>query len=643
MIKIADHNVYIGDCHNHTTFSGPGEHSHPLSMLPGYVNGGFDFVAVTEHYENLIGPADEHYRYMKQVVSDYQLPLTILSGVEREVGWAHLICLGPIEPRLIMGDPDRVVRELRASGAYISVAHPYGLSHRHLLWDSGLLERLVREGRVDAFEVHCGGPDEPVGALYRKLTDEGIPIGLTTGSDAHRKDDARLSRLLVFADDPSEESLLQAIKDRKTVVAERGKLCGPRDLCELLDAENYLEKMKQVEEQRAKIVIDVPEEGACDEKNTAQIKIPSGVDEALVAFPDGEKVSCAAIHGTDSIAYRLPPNPVTQPSAIISVTCATPFGKLAVLKDIRVVERVTADLSTIANGKDRIAVRVLNNTASTLDGSFVLESDLLGETASVSLELPAGAEITHEIPVTLNERSRDLACSAKLSFVSPALSRVIVQRNLSFIRCAKVASFEQILNTPDVIRTPQNGELHYFKDDAKRWKGPEDLSAVLRMAWTDEALLMHFDVIDDKHKNEWSNLEAFWGDSIQFGFDPVLTIEKAYGEIYEFLAARNMEGNYLYRWFMPWKLFGKPKRAGWGQQLGSECCRIEPKPGGMEYWLSIPWKELAPFEPAAGKRFGFSFIVNDADDGRRDKWISWGGNIGWEKDPSNWATITLTK
>ena len=44
---------------------------------------------------------------------------------------------------------------------------------------------------------------------------------------------------------------------------------------------------------------------------------------------------------------------------------------------------------------------------------------------------------------------------------------------------------------------------------------------------------------------------------------------------------------------------------------------IHSKDGYITYQLAIPWKELSPLAPIAGRIFGFNLIINDNDNANR--------------------------
>ena len=139
-------------------------------------------------------------------------------------------------------------------------------------------------------------------------------------------------------------------------------------------------------------------------------------------------------------------------------------------------------------------------------------------------------------------------------------------------------------------------------------------------------------------------MQAYLGDSIQFGFDPILSIRKDCGDTHELQIAKTPAGDQFLRWFMAWELLGKKKEDGRGSTIAGSSFSITPFTGGMHYQLSVPWDQLQPFVPEPGKVFGFAFIVNDAnEERRRTKWLAWGGDMGNTKDPRNWGTVTLLK
>lgn len=159
--------------------------------------------------------------------------------------------------------------------------------------------------------------------------------------------------------------------------------------------------------------------------------------------------------------------------------------------------------------------------------------------------------------------------------------------------------------------------------EVKEWKGNEDLSANVRMAWNESAFYFTARVKDDQH-TPLSGEGQYAGDGVQIGFGKGL----AYGPEYGF-AGEN----------------GKP--ALWCWQKGPTSSGIESiqlavqrKNGETIYEAAIPWKAIDQSGRPA-EIFSVNFLINDNDGKGRRGWLEWMPGIGRSKDPLHFPKVLL--
>lgn len=144
------------------------------------------------------------------------------------------------------------------------------------------------------------------------------------------------------------------------------------------------------------------------------------------------------------------------------------------------------------------------------------------------------------------------------------------------------------------------------------WAGPDDLKAAFRGAYDDRNLHLLFAVTDDKHKNDATEANCCdLGDSVKLVFDADRDGGTGFrGEDFELGACLTGSGAVLgWRWVEHGRYLGgatplAPAPVVVRKEAEKRTC----------YKFTVPLECLA-LKPENGRRFGFSFAVNDQDNG----------------------------
>ena len=150
------------------------------------------------------------------------------------------------------------------------------------------------------------------------------------------------------------------------------------------------------------------------------------------------------------------------------------------------------------------------------------------------------------------------------------------------------------------------------------WSGPDDLRVSFRGAYDERNLYLLFVVTDDKHRNDAVDANCCdLGDSVKLVFDIDRAGGRGFrGEAFEVGACLNSSGNVLsWRWVEHGKYLG----GNTPLEPAPLVVRDEAKKQTVyKFTLPLSYLKLKP-EAGTGKRFGFSFAVNDQDEGEVTK------------------------
>lgn len=245
-----------GNTHLHSVYSDGLEE--PLQHIGAALKYGFDYIALTDH-NNYLGSV-EAKKYLDKL-SDVGIKnqLTILNGEEFSCNFQpmHIISLGATQavPKELYTLPEipefdskeeklkwiveRLVEltdKIHELGGLSVLCHPYWkpiFDWTRLDAPHSLIKAFIKSGSIDAFEVVGGSPKGNTIISQQQhllalecLRDAPKPYAFLGQSDSHIVNDDSVSQLfgthytIAFCKENSRESILEAIKERKTVAVE---------------------------------------------------------------------------------------------------------------------------------------------------------------------------------------------------------------------------------------------------------------------------------------------------------------------------------------------------------------------------------------------------------------------------------------
>ncbi|WP_419996199.1 sugar-binding protein [Streptomyces boninensis] len=164
----------------------------------------------------------------------------------------------------------------------------------------------------------------------------------------------------------------------------------------------------------------------------------------------------------------------------------------------------------------------------------------------------------------------------------------------------------------------KQGEWSKYTED---WGGADDLSGPVKVAHTDDELVLTADVSDDAFAQDNPASTMYNGDSIQFALSPQLPGRSA--QMTEIGLAKLKSGATAYTYMA----------AGAAQTGPTEGAKTEVTREGTvtSYKVRIPWKSLG-LDARPDRPVALSMIVNDNDGKGRRGFLEWGSGVGRTKD-----------
>ncbi|MGW0819406.1 sugar-binding protein [Streptomyces viridiviolaceus] len=162
------------------------------------------------------------------------------------------------------------------------------------------------------------------------------------------------------------------------------------------------------------------------------------------------------------------------------------------------------------------------------------------------------------------------------------------------------------------------------------WGGTADLSGSMRVAYTDDALVLTADVTDDVFAQDNPASTMYNGDSVQFAVSPEPPGRSS--QMTEIGLARTREGPAAYTYMA----FGN---AMTGPTSGARTS-VTREGSTTSYRVGVPWASLG-FTGRPERPIGFSVMVNDNDGKGRAGFMEWGSGIGRTKDTALFRPVQL--
>jgi len=158
---------------------------------------------------------------------------------------------------------------------------------------------------------------------------------------------------------------------------------------------------------------------------------------------------------------------------------------------------------------------------------------------------------------------------------------------------------------------PHNIERLQFPLSPPRfWRGPNDLSAAMYVAWDAKNLYLAVDVNDDIQTTHDFDAPDWEGDGLMVAIDP------------EGDGGYRLHGRDTVFWLALTAKQKKPRDEE--DRLGGEhSIKVKEDESGTIYELSVPWSDVGIDQPRAGLRLGLNIMVFDDDGAPNLKGVTW--------------------
>ena len=190
---------------------------------------------------------------------------------------------------------------------------------------------------------------------------------------------------------------------------------------------------------------------------------------------------------------------------------------------------------------------------------------------------------------------------------------------------------------PDWSKLPVAAERRDVKDyrplASNQWKGPNDLSFVMKAAYDDKYFHLLIDVTDETQVNRYEGKHMWIGDSVQIGIDPLT--EKMNGPNHVDIVTA-IAGCGPRIWCVT-----HSDRSFRGDASRIIRNRSRLRKNGFVYEFSFPWEFMLPFKLANGS-FAMSFSVIDQDGGTGyETWMGLTDGVFAGRDCSKYQIFAL--
>ena len=147
------------------------------------------------------------------------------------------------------------------------------------------------------------------------------------------------------------------------------------------------------------------------------------------------------------------------------------------------------------------------------------------------------------------------------------------------------------------------------------WKGPQDLSAEVRVAADKKFFRIRVDATDDEHRQTHRGGNIWHGDSLQ-----VFCQFPGQKDVWQFGCALRNDGEIERCVWTP--------AAGFRPDISVFDCRISRNGNRTIYELQIPWSAFGADLEKLKQGFRFNLMLNECDSDVRDSWIQIAPGVG---------------
>jgi len=658
MIEIGGRKIYLGDFHGQWNE----DRTNPALLVAGLTYYGYDFSVFQ-------GPGSNHWT--ESMARTLNVPITFFHGRECMFDWAHITTWD------LEGDPPpidnpnfrEVLADMKNRSRMLIVAHPYTPFIPHL-------EELLDEGLVDAIEIVNGGPrsinhSSEILTWLRDMQHKGKNIPVVGGMDIHgtggyqrpnvcysndyppRADIGALgfNRTAVLVDEFTPEAVVDAVKNGRSIVDAGGELIGNPDLADELEELGYREAVNKAMERLEKItLIDSSDTDIIAAEMRGFVPSPGEGDKAIIRIMTGE--------GTcDTYEWRTsdPPVEIKIPHTFdrnlfhLGASVEAPDG-LARAFALKVRSPAEIDLFSEVTRDDtaRAVFRLINRSAQPMEGVISIKppgKEGMREEPFGPVEqyASAGANIEEDLPAHPS-RAQSFEATLKLS---TGIERK-VKRNLVFVTVPYLDRDDEAYwaGAPEIDIGYEDQLDEMWSSD---WRGRDDCSARVRVAWNEQGLYFRAVVVDDVLHPSPRPDNPMFGDSLQIGINPMNREDLPAFSIYDYFLTRHLQGDYLL-------LDSVPKIACEGIQPPGKHTRISESlfstsalsPTETLCRVKLPWHLLIPMQPLAGYEFGLHLILWDNDGDGCKASLSWPkfmeretGSAWYAVNNGTWARMRL--
>ncbi|HEY5792032.1 MAG TPA: sugar-binding protein [Chthoniobacterales bacterium] len=387
---------------------------------------------------------------------------------------------------------------------------------------------------------------------------------------------------------------------------------------------------------------------------TAEVKVRVGDRQSLqLSGPEPWKIEAAVEtpnpDGSRLLTYRIPvPGDTTARAATFTLSdeTVTTAGDTELRFSIPVKSKIEVDVLPVAGAKEgdaAIRVRLSNHsdTAQPVNwkAEILNELPMAGGTYRVTDAKPSSAFFqgvaadkltlkpreTWEIILPMGGTDRQTIYKIRAEATDSTGNVVPRERSVGgFARAVRVSgkpAAEAWAKAP-VYLLNEARQFCIPRGTSRPWEGEKDLSGTMQFLWDDQNLYVRSEVVDNVFANPKDD-ESLWNqDGLQFLFDPYRGELQSRGR-YDYSMGLGQKGLQAWR-----HMSASPGiKAGPAPEIQLTVTPASKDNGNRTYEVTIPWAQLAPFQPKVGGDLGTTMIINEDDGEGRKSTIGWYGGV----------------